>query len=138
MNPLRHPAVIRGSQWLIAAVFIAAALPKIGDPAAFAQNIHNFRLMPVALENLWAMTLPWIELTAGLALLSGFQRRAGAWIAAALMVIFTVAVGLAVVRGLNIECGCFGTADASRVGLSKLLQNLGLVLTAGVACQRER
>jgi uncharacterized membrane protein YphA (DoxX/SURF4 family) len=138
MEFLRHPALIRGAQWLIAAVFVAAALPKIGDPAGFAQNIHNFRLLPVALQNLFAMTLPWVELVAGLALLSGYRRRAGAWIAAVLMVVFTIAVALAVARGLNIECGCFGTADASQVGLSKLLQNLGLVLIAVIACQRKR
>jgi hypothetical protein len=37
--------------------------------------------------------------------------RAGALAAAALLAVFTVAVGSAVVRGINITCGCFGAGS---------------------------
>ena len=54
------------------------------------------------------------------------------------MTVFTVAVSLAVARKLDIECGCFGTADASRVGGLKLLENVLLTGAALVASLRLR
>ena len=134
MQPLQrwltHPATVRTCQLTIGLLFIVAALAKLGDLKSFAEQIHNFRMLPLAVENLVAMILPWIELIAGLALVSRVHPRAGAWITAALMVIFTLAVVVAMFRGLDIACGCFGTADASRVGLVKLGQNLGMLLLA--------
>ena len=71
-------------------------------------------------SNTLAITLPWIELLAALALLVGYRTRAGAIITASLMGLFVFVVAAALARGLDIECGCFGTADASRVGTAKL------------------
>lgn len=129
-------AAIRVARWIIGAVFVAAALAKIGGLEAFALQVHNFRMMPLALENLAAITVPWIELVAGLSLILGIHARSGALIATVLMTVFVVAVGAAMVRGLDIECGCFGTADATRVGVAKLLQNLALLAVAVVASAR--
>ena len=137
-NLLRHRVTVRICQLVIGAIFAMAGLAKVGDLAGFAEQVHNFRLAPVALENLLAMTLPWIEVVAALALILGIRARAGGVVTAALMAVFTVAVALALVRGLDIECGCFGTADASRVGLVKLAQNLGMLALAVMASLRAR
>ena len=40
--------------------------------------------------------------------------------------------------GLEIECGCFGTADGSRAGLTKIVENLGMLAVAVVGCLRSR
>jgi len=133
---LRRPAVVRLAQVAIGVVFLAAALAKIGDLATFAAQIHNFRLVPVWSENLVAMTLPWVELIAGLSLVLAIRPRDGGWVVTVLMAVFLIAVGQAVVRDLDIECGCFGTADASQVGLAKLLENTGLLIVSMVATLR--
>jgi len=127
---LARPIVPRVAGVVIGLVFVVAGLAKVGDPAAFASQIHNFRLAPIWSENLIAVCLPWIEIVAGVALLLGVRRRAGAWITAGLMIAFTVAVIQALLRGLDVDCGCFGTADASRVGLIKLVENAGLTALA--------
>jgi len=127
---LRHRATVLLCQIAIGLVFLAAALPKIGDSFAFARQIHNYRLVPAELVNLLAITLPWIELVTALAILLRFRARAGAIVAAGLMVLFLGAVGSAVARGLDIECGCFGTSDAAKVGFAKLAENVGLLLLA--------
>ena len=57
---------------------------------------------------------------------------------AGLMAVFTLAVLAALVRGLDIECGCFGTADASQVGVVKVLENLGMLALAVLASLRPR
>jgi uncharacterized membrane protein YphA (DoxX/SURF4 family) len=135
---LSSPWLIRLCRVAVGVVLIAAALAKIGDPAAFATQIHHFRLTPVAAENAIALFLPWIELLTGLALVLGVRARSGAWLAAWLMVVFSAAVVCAMARGLNFECGCFGTADATRVGLTKLLENLGLLALSLIASLRAR
>ena len=135
---LSSPLLIRVCRIAIGLVVLAAALGKIGDPAAFSTQIHHYRLIPVGAENLLAILLPWIELLAGLALVLGVQARSGAWLSAAMMTVFTLAVGVAVARGLDIECGCFGTADASRVGGMKLVENLLFTGAALVASLRLR
>lgn len=133
---LGHPWIVLACQLVVALVFLAAAIAKIGDAGSFAKQIHYFRLVPAGGESLLAMTLPWIELLAALAILLRVQPRAGSVVIAGWMVVFVVAVGAALARGLDIECGCFGTADASRVGAAKLLENLGLLALALIGCLR--
>jgi uncharacterized membrane protein YphA (DoxX/SURF4 family) len=135
---LRHPVLVRLCGLAVGALLLVAALAKLGELEGFARQLHNFHLAPLGAENLLAMTLPWIELVAGLSLLLGVRPRSGAWVAAGFMVVFTVAVGLAMARGLNIECGCFGSADATRIGWSKLGQNLVFTAGALIASLRPR
>ena len=135
---ISHPVLIRVCRIGIGLVMLAAALGKIGDPAAFATQIHHFRLIPIGAENLIAIVLPWVELIAGLTLVLGVHARSGAWLSSAMMVVFTLAVGAAVARGLDIECGCFGTADATHVGGMKLAENLLFTGAALVASLRLR
>jgi uncharacterized membrane protein YphA (DoxX/SURF4 family) len=123
---LRHPYTRRAAQIAIGVVFLISGLAKIGDLQSFALEVHNFRMLPVWSENLAAMTLPWVELIAALSLLLAIRPRAGSVVAAALMAVFLVAVGVAQARGLDITCGCFGTADGTRVGWIKLGENLVL------------
>jgi putative oxidoreductase len=133
---LGNPRVVLLAQIAVGLVFLAAALGKIGDAGAFARQIHHFRLLPFGLENLMAIALPWIELLAALAILLRLRPRAGSVVVAGLMGLFVAVVAAAVLRGLDIECGCFGTADASRVGVAKLFENLGLLGLAMIASRR--
>ncbi len=135
---LTSPWLVGLCRIAVGVVFIAAALAKIGDPGSFATQIHHFRIAPVALENLVAVLLPWVELLTGLALVLQVRPRSGAWLAAAMMAAFTIMVASAMARHLDFECGCFGTADATRVGAKKLLENLALTGAALIASLRAR
>jgi uncharacterized membrane protein YphA (DoxX/SURF4 family) len=132
----RNPWTVRICGIAIGALFIVAAVGKIADLPTFSRQIHNYHLAPVWSENLLAMTLPWIELMAGVALVAGFRRRAGAVIVLALMLVFTAAVGAAWARGLDFQCGCFGKLGAARIGAQKFAENLGWVALAAVAALR--
>lgn len=138
---LLHPTVRRFAQILAGIVFLAAALPKIGDLAGFAGSVHNFHLeplLPVAATNLLAMTIPWVELVAGLALLLGVHPRAGAVVYTALLLVFTAGIVAAMARGLSFECGCFGKAGAGTVGAWKLLENAAMTALGFVASVERR
>jgi putative oxidoreductase len=137
---LRHPTTRRVAQIVCGLIFLASALAKIADLSAFAGSIHNFHLeavVPVAATNLLAMTIPWIELIAGLALVSGVRPRAGAVVYTALLAIFTIAVAQAVARGLSFDCGCFGKSGSGQVGLKKVAENL-VMIGLGVVASTER
>jgi uncharacterized membrane protein YphA (DoxX/SURF4 family) len=129
---------VRVCQIATGVVFALSGLAKVGDLRAFAEQIHNFRVVPVATEHLLAMTLPWIELVAAGALILGVRARHGAVLASIALTLFTVAVLVAMARGLDVDCGCFGTAKASRVGIYKVLENLGFLALALVGSLRPR
>ncbi len=97
---------------LIAAIFIYAGASKLQDPAAFATEIDHYELWP-ELAPYMAVSLPAIEIVLGLSLLVSPRawRRAAALVCAGLMAAFTFAASAALARGLDIDCGCFGSGS---------------------------
>jgi hypothetical protein len=57
-----------------------------------------------------AICLPWIEVMAGAGLIAGIMISGGALVVSGMLVIFAVAIGIDLMRGLNIACGCFSTS----------------------------
>ena len=114
MSGLRNPWIIRIAAWILGAVFLAAALPKIFDPPGFAEVLHAYRLLPDAALSPLALTLPWLELWIALALISGFARRSAALIALGLLLVFMGALALNLARGNPVDCGCFGASPVLR------------------------
>ena len=98
-------------------VFIYASYSKILDPASFSNNIHNYGVTPIYIENLVALILPWIELFVGLSLISGIKYEASINISIFMMILFLVLITQAYLRGKSIDCGCFlneiSTEDAA-------------------------
>ncbi len=91
----------------MAAVFIAAALPKIQSPDLFASDVFNYQMLPNWGVNVVAIGLPWLELVVGVCLGLGIWTRASALWMAGMMVVFMIALASATARGLDISCGCF-------------------------------
>ncbi len=113
----------------LGALFVLTGALKIGDPVAFAVEIHNYQLFP-DLSPLLAATLPAIEIVVGAALIAAPRPwlRAGALASAALLAVFTIAVLSAVARGINISCGCFGAGwGASPVTLLTVGRDVALL-----------
>jgi uncharacterized membrane protein YphA (DoxX/SURF4 family) len=107
-------------------IFIYAAIEKISDPEGFALSISNYRLLPVAIVNIFAITLPWIELVAGTLFLFGISVKENSAIILFFLAVFTLAIIISLFRGLNIECGCFGKGN--QIGLLKLGENLLMII----------
>ncbi len=88
-------------------------MDKMANPADFAKIIHNYQVLPVQLINLLAIFLPWIELLTGLFLVIGKWEKASALIISTLLVIFILGLSQALIRGLDISCGCFSVKPSS-------------------------
>jgi len=61
-------------------------------------------------------------------LLFGIAVRENSLIISSLLLIFIFAIGISLIRGLNIDCGCFGTSAESKIGIQKILENIGLLI----------
>jgi uncharacterized membrane protein YphA (DoxX/SURF4 family) len=109
-----HPWLTVRVQILLGLIFIAAAIPKIVDPPAFAQMIYNYRILPGELVNISALGLPWLELLIGIALVFGIWRRTALTLIGAMLVVFIVAIAINIGRGNIIDCGCLSVAAATR------------------------
>jgi uncharacterized membrane protein YphA (DoxX/SURF4 family) len=107
--------------------YVLAGSLKVPDPAKFAEAVGNYRIVPHELINLVAITLPWIEITAGLFLMLGIWQKASAWLINIMTLVFIAGIVAALARGLNIECGCFGTVGGRRVGLRAILEDAALL-----------
>ena len=88
-------------------VFIYASYSKILDPTAFSQNIHNYGVTPLFIENIIALTLPWVELLIGFGLIFNIKYNTCVDISICLMMIFIILILQAYLRGKSIDCGCF-------------------------------
>ena len=125
-------------RWTVAAVFLYAGAMKVADPAQFAADVENFRLLPYAASCAVAVYLPWLEILAALALAFGIWRAGAALLLAAMLVVFLIALSSAWARGLDITCGCFGhTLNKSNYPLSMLF-DVALLAALGVTSRKSK
>lgn len=98
---------------LIGAIFIYSGILKIQQPLNFADSIATFRMLPSQFISIFALALPPFEIITGLMLLTGWKCRLGALAIFILAIIFAIALGQALIRGLEVDCGCFGSGKPS-------------------------
>jgi len=116
---------------LLGAFFVYASLDKIYNYDGFLVSILNYRIVPLPIAHLSATILPWLELIAGMSIISGIYRRGGALLISAMMLMFTLAVLSAILRNLDISCGCFTQGPAAaKIGWTKILENTTLFIIA--------
>ncbi len=114
---------------IIGVMFIYASYDKITTPAEFARIIYNYHLLPGELVNLAALIMPWMELICGIALIAGIYRRGSIVIINLMLVIFAVAIAINLIRGVNLECGCFSVSSRAKSNaLELLLRDIGLLI----------
>jgi uncharacterized membrane protein YphA (DoxX/SURF4 family) len=110
-------------------LFIVASLDKITDPQAFANSILQYKVVGPTLAMCVATILPSLELLCGLSLIIGIYPRGCTLLITIMLVAFTILIASALLRGLDISCGCF-TQDpnVSKIGFQKILENCGLII----------
>lgn len=113
-------------------VFVYAGLLKVADPMSFLDDVRSFDLLGDPWAAWLAMGLPWLEIFAGLAVMSGFLRSGGMLILNGSLVVFLIAIAISWWRGIDIRCGCFGHSDASTNIRDLLLRDLLLLIAGGV------
>ena len=128
------------SRVVIGLIFIYASFYKIIEPASFARSIWFYHMVPGSLINLMALILPMLELILGLALIGGLFYRGSVIWANLLTVVFLIALGSAMARGIDIDCGCFKASKAASGSvIDSLLFDVGmLILTVQLFLSRSK
>ena len=114
---------------LIGGIFFYAGLEKILDPFDFSMAIYNYRLFLDFLLGGMAATILWLEAMAGLFLLSGFNTKKETALTSFLLLIFIGLIIISAIRGLDIDCGCFGSLER-KVGLLAILEDTSLFVVS--------
>ena len=137
-NLLTHPWLTIRVQLALGIFFVVAALPKIVDPPSFAHMVYNYRILPGPLVNLVGLTMPWIELLTGLALILGIWRGAARTLIGAMLLTFIVAISINLARGNAIDCGCFDPNPRPKSRAERIedmqfvvLRDVGMLLMVG-------
>jgi len=109
---------------ILGVTFVYASLDKIAHPEQFAKIVYNYKILPSFLINVFAVTLPWVEFLAGLFLILGIFCESASLLISFLLVIFLIAISTNVLRGVNLNCGCFSTNPAEKKeGISLLFRD---------------
>ena len=96
--------------FIFGAVFVFAGALKVRDPQLFTMQIRNFDMLPDPCNALLAISLPWLEIFCGLAVITGVLRLGGLLLLNAALVVFIAVLGWMLAHGKQVDCGCFGSA----------------------------
>jgi putative oxidoreductase len=125
---LSHRYALMASRAILGTVFILASIDKIASPAVFAASIEAYGMLPLWSVNMAALIVPWLELLCGVFLFGGVYIRGSSSVAGALLAVFIVAISSAILRGLAIDCGCFGAGAVTPVGWMRVIEDAGLLV----------
>ena len=126
--------VSTGARVVLGGVFLVAGGLKVIDPQSAVAAVRAYRLLPASVATIVGWGLPFAEIALGLLLLAGAATRVAAATTAVLLVVFIAAVISAAVRGLSIDCGCFGSGGDVAPGQTaygiEIVRDFGLLLLA--------
>ena len=111
MKFLSNPKLVFLLRVFLGIIFIYASIDKIIDPLKFSDAIDNYHITPLEMNNLAALIVPWIELVVGVFLILGIYVRGSSTIIILLLIWFIFILSQALVRGINVNCGCFNLTE---------------------------
>jgi len=120
------------ARFILGGVFVYASFDKILHPAAFAEAVYNYQILPDKLINLTAIVLPCLELVLGIFLIINFWMPGTVVMSNLLLITFIGALLFNMARGLNINCGCFSTtAVESSMNVLTVLRDASFLAISG-------
>lgn len=142
MTPNRWTFFALLARLVVGGLFLVSAVGKIMDPGAFADEVRDYQILPIASTNMVAYILPWLEGIAGLLLALAIWRKEARLIIAALLLVFTIAKTWTYTHGIDIQgCGCSGgfeILDAIYDTPQGILTNVVLLVLLGVDYRAQR
>ena len=121
---------------VLGTVWVVAGASKVGDLAASGRAVNAYRLLPYDAATFLGAVLPFLEITLGALLILGLATRLAAVVSAVLLAAFIIGIASAWIRGLRIDCGCFGGGGDLAAGqrpqyLLETIRDIVLLALAG-------
>ncbi len=119
---------------ILGGVLLAAGGLKVGHLQKSAMAVRAYEVLPISVANVIGYSLPWIEVGLAIFLILGVFVKQSAMASGALMFIFIIGIAQAGLRGLSIDCGCFGGGGQVAAGqtkyLAEIFRDVGLLAIA--------
>jgi uncharacterized membrane protein YphA (DoxX/SURF4 family) len=109
-----------------AAIWVVAGAAKIPQIQAFQVLVQRYGILPGFLTGPFAYVLPFLEIALGLYLAAGLFVRGTAFLGTVLFAAFLTAQMSALIRGISLDCGCFGSIAETTVGPLTMLRDFSL------------
>lgn len=117
---------------VLGVVLVVSGYLKVGSLESSAEAVRAFKILPYDLANLVGYVLPVLELAIGALLVLGLFTRIAGIAGSLLMVAFLIGIVSVWVRGISIDCGCFGgggvVAPEDTNYLWDVVRDVGLLL----------
>lgn len=126
------PLVIKVLSLAFAVLLAAAAWHKLSDRVRFRGILSAYQVLPEALVAPAAWFVALVEIALAVAWASGWSLEPAAWATACLLSLYTLAIGVNLLRGRTyIDCGCgFGAHGVQQLSGRLLLRNAVLIALA--------
>ncbi|RJS45126.1 MauE/DoxX family redox-associated membrane protein [Nocardioides cavernaquae] len=122
------------ARWVLGGVWLYAGGVKLADPWASVAAVRAYELLPGSTPVFVGHALPILEVALGACLVLGLLTRASAALSAGLLLVFVAGIVSVWVRGIEIDCGCFGgggsVPDGSSAYPLEIARDLGLTALA--------
>ncbi|HEX6230963.1 MAG TPA: MauE/DoxX family redox-associated membrane protein [Actinomycetota bacterium] len=123
------------ARFALAQVFLLAGLSKASAPERFQETVRAYRVLPDRWARPVALWLPRVEIASALLLAIGLAQALVAGAVILLLVAFTGAILVNLVRRVEMECGCFGVGRRGRIGPLSIARNIILIGAATVVAR---
>jgi uncharacterized membrane protein YphA (DoxX/SURF4 family) len=117
------------ARFILACIFLLASISKFTSFSTLASDISEYRLLSKEQAQAVAYVLPFSELFIGLSCIIGYALTFAAGLMVFLLLVFTGAIAINLVRGQRFSCHCFGSSS-SMIGPAMLVRNLILLILA--------
>lgn len=137
-----HESLLLLRLFLGGVLIYAGVLKMLEHPQVFADAVEGFQLVPRELVNLVALSLPPFEILLGAMLIlpavsRSFNKsisQSAALAAVCLFAAFAFALAQAMLRGIEVDCGCFGGGPSWLESFSSIARAWFSLLRALALC----
>ena len=116
-------------EFSIGLIMLVTSWLHLKNHMMFYLHAAGYRIVPVSLLPLFALTIPWLMLFVGLMIILRDYQPIGAVLGAAIFSSFGIAQAWTILNGFSIDCGCFGSMAQKNVDLVSM--TLPIVLAIG-------
>lgn len=122
---------------LVSGIFLSAGILKLKDADGTLIAVYQYKLLSWEAAGIVATFLPFLEITAGVALWIPRVRLGASLLSVCLTLVFMAALASALARNLDVSCGCFGTTDLLTTSGVRLAEDAFLLLICGTLWRYE-
>ena len=120
----------------VGTTLIVASVGKLSSGTVFVEEVKDYHLLPDALAQVYGTALPWVEIVVGCLLIVGLITTFASGIAVLASLSLIIANAVVLVRGLNLECGCFGDLAALHTRQAIIIDSVMMVMALLILVRR--